>query len=202
MEGGIESGTYEEYLDHIDDDITIFVVNSTGGCSNNGVKIGLDILERNLTVIVEGLAASSAANYIFLAGKEKIIKQGFVAFHGNASAFIKSEGWENVKVQLYNSAKEAFFQDDIDFEELFQNFKKETEETIMLEQIFLERINVSQDFFDLTQSYHKGLDKNMDYRFDFLIPSADTLKKWNVSDVTGVSDVSMAEKLGISVIYY
>jgi hypothetical protein len=67
----------------------MLVINCLGGDTYSGVKMGLDIQKRKLNVIVEGLAVSSAANYLFLAGEEKIIKNGVVGFHGNAQALLK-----------------------------------------------------------------------------------------------------------------
>jgi len=202
MEGGIQKGTHEEFLKNIDDEVRVLVLNSTGGCTNEGVKIGLDIIDRDITVIVEGMAGSSAANYIFLAGKRKIIKKGFVAFHGNSTALVESSGWENIRIQLYEETSEIFEQTGQDFEQFFRDYRKIVEETITLEEIFLRKINLSQDFFDLTQTASMGLSPELDYSFDFFIPSPDTFKKWGIENIEGSSDIQAAEKLGIKAIYY
>ena len=86
FEGRIERGTYEKYHEAIDDNVKTLVINSSGGDSYDGVRIGLDLVKRNVDVIVDGLAGSSAANYLFTAGRHKTICRGFVGFHGNAGA--------------------------------------------------------------------------------------------------------------------
>lgn len=201
MEGGIQKETYQLYLENINDEINTLIINSTGGCTNAGVKIGLDILQRGLTVIVDGMAGSSAANYIFLAGNRRIIKRGFVAFHGNSTALLKEEGWHQIREQMWKQTKSHGIMKE-DFEEIFKKHRKEIKETIDLEKLFYEKINVSQEFFDLTQSKGKGLIDYSDYTFDFLIPSPVTLEKWGIKNVEGISDINMAIELGIKVIYY
>lgn len=197
FEGKIVEGTYEEYLKHIDDGIDTLIINSTGGCTNNGVKMGLDLYGRGLTIIVEGAAASSAANYLFLAGKKRVIEKGFVAFHGNAKALFDSKGWENIKSEICRALPP-----DGDLEFFVESFRQGLEETIRLEKEFFEKINVPQSFFDLTQLKSKGLQPDLDYFFDFLIPSQETLEKFGISGVAGNSDVALAEELGMRVIYY
>jgi hypothetical protein len=44
---------------------------------------------KRLDVVVDGVCASSCANYIFCAAKTKTIKHGFVGFHGNITALNK-----------------------------------------------------------------------------------------------------------------
>lgn len=46
FEGHIDRGTYEKYLGAIDDQVRILVINSSGGDSYDGVRIGLDLAKR------------------------------------------------------------------------------------------------------------------------------------------------------------
>ena len=61
------------------------VITSGGGDINTGMDMGRWIFENEVDVVVEGMCMSSCANYIFTAGKKKIIRPGaIVAWHGNA----------------------------------------------------------------------------------------------------------------------
>jgi len=61
------------------------MITSGGGDINTGMDMGRWIFKNEIDVVVEGMCMSSCANYIFTAGKKKIIRPGaIVAWHGNA----------------------------------------------------------------------------------------------------------------------
>ncbi len=65
-------------------DVRKIVINSVGGDTQYGRKLGSWVFEQNLIVEVEGGCFSSCANYVFPAGRKKIIRQGaFVGWHGS-----------------------------------------------------------------------------------------------------------------------
>ncbi|MBU0573080.1 MAG: hypothetical protein KKH83_01230 [Candidatus Margulisbacteria bacterium] len=195
FEGYIDKDSYQKYRMYIDDDVTTFIINSPGGDTNSGVKMGLDMLTRNLNVVIEGVAASSAANYLFLAGARKTIKQGFVGFHGNSQALVADAGgFDGLKEDMRQQYKVT--------NEYFEKFKKEIEESIALEKEFYGRLDISQDLFDITQEPGKGMPVEEGQGFDFLLPSPDTMKCFGIKNVYGHQDVGFAEDLGIKVIYY
>ena len=67
-----------------EDQITAIRINSPGGFTDDGIKIGEWIFDHRLDVIVDELCFSSCANYIFTAGKNKIIeKDAIVGWHGS-----------------------------------------------------------------------------------------------------------------------
>ena len=80
-------GTYRDFLFAIrgkEDQITTIRVNSPGGVTDEGILIGQWIFEHGIDVIVEELCFSSCANYIFTAGKNKIIENdAIVGWHGS-----------------------------------------------------------------------------------------------------------------------
>ncbi len=80
-------GTYRDFLLAIrgkEDQITTIRVNSPGGVTDEGILIGQWIFEHGIDVIVEELCFSSCANYIFTAGKNKIIENdAIVGWHGS-----------------------------------------------------------------------------------------------------------------------
>jgi len=187
FEGYIVRDSYSEYLKNIDNDVKMLVINCLGGDTYSGVKMGLDIQERKLDVIVEGLAVSSAANYLFLAGEEKIIKNGVVGFHGNAQALLKQiGGFEKLKKEMKEKYKVS--------DEYFNTFKKEQQETI--------KLDIPQQFFNITQTKNIGLAPELKEDFDFLLPSLGTMKKFNIKNVLGIQNIPLAEAVGIRVIYW
>ncbi|MCP4779743.1 MAG: hypothetical protein GY877_03080 [Hyphomicrobium sp.] len=65
-------------------DVRKIVINSGGGDTQYGRKLGSWVFEQNLIVEVEGGCFSSCANYVFPAGRKKVIRQGaFVGWHGS-----------------------------------------------------------------------------------------------------------------------
>ena len=67
-----------------EDQITAIRINSAGGITDHGIRIGEWIFDHQLDVIVDELCFSSCANYIFTAGKNKIIeKDAIVGWHGS-----------------------------------------------------------------------------------------------------------------------
>jgi ATP-dependent protease ClpP protease subunit len=195
FEGYIVRNSYQEYLKNIDSDVKVLVINCLGGDTYSGVKMGIDIQKRELKVIVEGLAVSSAANYLFLAGKEKIIKNGVVGFHGNAQALLKhAGGFDSMKKEM----KEKYKMSEKDFE----TFKKEIQETIVLEKEFYKKLDIPQHLFDITQTENIGLVPELKEKINFLLPSLVTMKKFNIKNVSGEQNIPLAEAVGIKVIYY
>ena len=87
FDGDIEEETYRDFLLAVrgkEDQITAIRINSGGGITDHGIRIGEWILDHELDVIVDELCFSSCANYIFTAGKNKIIeKDAIVGWHGS-----------------------------------------------------------------------------------------------------------------------
>jgi ATP-dependent protease ClpP protease subunit len=208
FEGYINRETYPEYLKNIDNDVKMLVINCLGGDTYSGVKMGIDIQKRKLKIIVEGLAVSSGANYLFLAGKEKIIKNGFVGFHGNTQAAINKNSLDDVKKEMEEQFKKTnkHFDTDENMQEAlnksWETFKKEQAEAIDLEKEFYGTNGVSQQLFDITQTEGKGLLPELQEKFDFLAPSPSTMKKFNIQNVSGEQNIPLAEAVGIKVIYW
>lgn len=198
FEGPIDRGTYENYLLAIDDHVKTLVINSSGGDSYAGVLIGLEMAKRSLDVIVDGVAGSSAANYLFTAGKHKTICRGFVGFHGNAGAAKQKEGLEE-------SIRSAAAKSGLSREQIEKAVKETlaiTEETIKLEKEFFSKLGISQKLFDITQEDAKGLPQELKLNFEFLLPSIRTMEQFGIRNVEGRQDIELAERLGIQIIYY
>ncbi len=62
---------------------TYLILNSSGGDAEVGLKLGASIAERNITSVVDGVCASSCANYLFLGARRRaILKGSLLVFHG------------------------------------------------------------------------------------------------------------------------
>jgi hypothetical protein len=199
FEGYIERGTYAKYLEAIDGEVKTMIINSSGGDTYDGVRIGLDMAKRNIDVIVDGVAGSSAANYLFNAGKSKTICRGFVGFHGNAGA-VKEDRKALARSFRAFSAKAGASREQI--AKTLQEFMKVKDETVKLEKEFFTKLGISQKLFAVTQKESKGLAPELNLKFEFLLPSVKTMEKFGIRNVEGRQDVELAERLGLSVIYY
>ena len=84
--GKISQPNVELFLDAIrGEPLTTLVISSSGGEINAGMTMGSWVFDNRIDVIVEQMCMSSCANYVFSAGRRKIIKPGaIVAWHGNA----------------------------------------------------------------------------------------------------------------------
>lgn len=85
--GALDVGFYARFLSLVrgrEDEITTIRVNSGGGVTDEGLKLGVWMVENNVDVVVDRLCFSSCANYIFTAGKNKIIMaDSIVGWHGS-----------------------------------------------------------------------------------------------------------------------
>ena len=73
-------------------DVTVLVVNSNGGSIEDAMRMGEAIHARGLDVHVEQKCVSSCANYLFPAGRRKVIRDdAVVVWHGSA---IQDGLWE------------------------------------------------------------------------------------------------------------
>lgn len=64
--------------------IDTLVINSQGGYTSSGRRLGQWVHEQGITVVVDELCFSSCANYVFTAAPKKIIRDGaYVGWHGS-----------------------------------------------------------------------------------------------------------------------
>jgi hypothetical protein len=75
---------------------TQLVIDSEGGEVKAGIALGRWVFRHGIDVIVEGRCLSSCANYVFTAGRAKIIRpDSVVAWHGNYQHLETTGGWRD-----------------------------------------------------------------------------------------------------------
>ena len=85
-DGPLAQEGIEQVKQLYDPSITRLVINSAGGEINLGMDLGEWVFDQQLDVEVRGHAFSSAANYVFTAGKNKYLHaDSMVGWHGGAT---------------------------------------------------------------------------------------------------------------------
>lgn len=155
--------------------------------------------KRSLTVIVDGVAGSSAANYLFTAGRQKVIRNGFVGFHGNTQAVASKKNADEELLASISTSGVTFTKEQVDA--IINDAKATTAKTIQLEKQFFADLGISQKLFDITQQDGKGLPEYLKMNFEFLLPSVRTMEYFGIRNVSGHQDIETAEQM-MKVIYY
>ena len=87
FQGRITEASRDAFSDLIDDATRTVIVTSRGGDADAALDIANAIRDRDLDVVVRGHCISSCANYLFLAGRRKIVEaDSFLGFHGTLTS--------------------------------------------------------------------------------------------------------------------
>lgn len=176
--GDIKEGEYGRFAAAYDDEVKELIVNSGGGLTAEGVKIGLALSKRDLTVVVDGVCTSSCANYLFVAGHRRELRRGMVGFHGNVKACFT--GPEKHRAELAQMRKYAIPEAKI--RRLMALEKTELADEARL----LKTMGVDQALFERTCTMDKGMGDGKFY--DFLLPTHATFEKYGLHGVIGDQD--------------
>ena len=152
--GSIESETYRDFLFAVrgkEDQITALRVNSGGGITDVGIKIGEWVFDHDIDVIVEELCFSSCANYIFTAGNNKTIEaEAIVGWHGsNHQDEHLARGYgvslEEFWAREYDENAESWGETPTDFgkDQYVEDIKEHSKDALPREKVFLDNIGVS-----------------------------------------------------------
>ena len=138
--------------------ISELAITSPGGTVFWGIKIGEIVYENGWDVRVRGLCMSSCANYVFPAGRNKVIEDGgIVGWHGSARQdhfFAEQKGIsvrafivESTAGALLHSAAQdgVHYLDQEGFNRVIARLVAESEKVIELERAFYEKIGVDAD---------------------------------------------------------
>lgn len=178
FKGEITFDEYNNYLEIIGDNDEVIIVDSEGGFTGAGVDIGLDMLDRDLTVIVRNECLSSCANYLFLAARKKIIDNGYVGFHGSNTEYQKHD--------LDNDIMEMRGDGLSEFE--LSNYVKLIKEISEKEEKFFDRVRVDKSLFEVSRLDDKGSGDGRVYSFLALsIKAFADFKIYNVSGVVNIN---------------
>ena len=199
--GHISLDTYIEVNKKISDkhEIREVVVSSEGGSALAGMAIGLLIQREGLNVRVEGYCVSSCANYIFPAGREKIIsRDALIVFHGGfqqeglleEALEIRKGNYsraESAKAQAYNTEKIPKI-----FIELFNlkensTLEDELSALIELEKKYYKKLRVDERLptFGHAREYKAYRDSGKYLGFYYSLKSLDKIGVKNISVLGG-----------------
>jgi hypothetical protein len=118
--------------------ITRLVITSSGGEVEAGITLGRWVFERQIDVEVVRYCLSSCANYVFPAGRHKVIRPGaVVAWHGNYHHLARTGLWKD-------DVARRIARDGEDPETARRKVKAQVERLVRLERAFFRRIGVDQ----------------------------------------------------------
>ncbi len=76
--------------------VTELVITSMGGSVEAAIALGRWVNERGMDVVVEAYCLSACANYVFPAGRHKVIRPGaVVAWHGSYRHLVETGQWRD-----------------------------------------------------------------------------------------------------------
>lgn len=118
------------------------VLHSGGGEVKSGIDMANAILDRQATTIVDGVCASSCANYVFVAGKKRIVNEAsLLLYHGG----ITETNYERWVAEI---AQDVSIENK---EEVLASLRQTIDSDIARQQTFLARAGVHPNFFDWMQ---------------------------------------------------
>jgi len=95
--GSISKQLNEQFFDLVEGKtVDRLVITSDGGDVAAGIALGLWVHQFAVDVEIQGYCLSSCANYVFTAGRDKVITPGaVVAWHGNYNHLKQTGGWRD-----------------------------------------------------------------------------------------------------------
>ena len=185
FEGSIELGEYDRFALVFGSSIREIVVNSGGGITSEGIRIGHAIAAADIKVTVVGECLSSCANYIFVAGHRREMRGGVVGYHGNVKACFTGAFRDGVIAGW----KKRYHMSD---EDIRRNLERQDQE-ISEEARLLRIMGVSQQLFDRTCTDDKGMGDGGEYAF--LLPKRATFEKYGFWGIIGEQDPAVMKTL-------
>lgn len=106
-QGGIVEGSFQALLAQLTPETTTLRIRSNGGNAEEAMLIGNQIIDQNLSLVVDGYCLSACANYVFLAAPKKtLLTGGALGFHGAVS--LKNSADLKAQFELGNLSKDDF----------------------------------------------------------------------------------------------
>lgn len=189
FEGPIEMGEYDRFALVFGPSIREITVNSRGGVTSEGIRIGHALAAAGVKITVVGECLSSCANYLFVAGRSREIR-GVVGYHGNVQACFTGERREKMVAEW----KKRYNMSDEDIQRNLEEQDREIAEEARLLRI----MGVSQELFDRTCTNDKGMGDGGDYAF--LLPKRATFEKYGLWGIVGEQDPAVIRSLPFPVV--
>lgn len=166
FEGSVKSADIFKFDELFTQDIKTLIVNSGGGDVLAAIPIAERIQKQQVDIVVEGLCASSCANYFFIAAKKKKVgRESLLLFHGGIAPMLENRG------QLVEGLSDAGLPPtQIDF------YLKAWEEGAAKERLLYQKAGVDMTLLDYSHRVTNG-----DY--DFWAPPPATLQNLGVKDI-------------------
>jgi hypothetical protein len=191
--GQLVKGDCQRFKSHLNSNMTALRVNSTGGDAFEGLCIAREMTHQKFEqTIVDGVCVSSCANYLFLGSRRRLIKSGFVGYHGNITALLKRDP-SNMEIRKQLTDAKV---DPKEIERIVVDFTVQRRSNSVMEQEFLVKIGVSQALFERTQNPDKGAGAGKN--FTFLLPSPSTFARYGILEVTGEQNFEMGQAMGMN----
>jgi len=188
FEGGIDSDEYTRFEKVFDREVETLIVNSGGGETMAAIKIAKKIYEQKIDVIVRETCLSSCANYIFTAGRRRIIDNVIVGFHGNMQACFGGSKLPEFE-QMLKDAGYTKRQIKATLKRFKKNFKTEKK--------FLEELGVDQELFEISCTDDKGMGDGQVYHL--LLPLPQTFERFGIFGVEGEQSQDVINRLKVPV---
>ena len=183
FKGEIKVDEYDRFSAVFDSQVRQLIVDSGGGETKAGLKIGRVLRQADIGIRVDHWCLSSCANYLFLGATRREIATGIVGFHGNVTACFGGLKWHEVEKRMKELGKTA---------REIEEFRVDTLQQIDNEKIFFQMVGVSQVLFDRSCKPDKGLGDGVAY--DFLLPTTKTFERYGVHGVIGLQDLETAKQ--------
>lgn len=181
LKGEILSDEWNRFIEIDRTQLKTLVVDSGGGDVEATLRIAQALRPIGYTIIVERICASSCANYLFTAAKEKWIREGVVGYHGNVRACVENG--------VFRKQLEEMSTPEATIEKLLAEMQKLS----LKESLFLEEIGVSPKLFDLSCTADKGAGDGQIY--DLLLPSRENFRLYGIKNVKGQQSLKIVEEL-------
>ncbi len=187
FEGGIDSGEYDRFAAVFGGGIReLVIVNSGGGRTDEGIRIGLALAAQSVKVTVTGECLSSCANYIFVSGHQREIRGGVVGYHGNVKACFDSPAQRVKEIEVMRNRDRM---SEVDIERSM----KKRDRKISDEARLLRMMGVSQELFDRTCTEDMGMGDGKSY--EYLLPKRATFEKCGLWGIIGEQGPALMKTL-------
>ena len=174
-------------------------IRSNGGDTSSSLMMGEWIFDQGLDVVVEDYCFSACANYIFTAGRGKVIKDGsVVGWHGSnlTSEFVANDLGitleEQLKQEFDASMEDAPIQveSSAHYKMLFSQYKRSYLRQAGDEREFLEKTGVNPELmtYGFLSEHHDALHTEGDDHYSLWTFSIEDMERFGVSNVSYEGD--------------